>query len=133
MKSFSLTINDFSRGGYELLSGFLPSNYKSLTTFNLTLTNNCAEVVDYKFPCLLDAVMQMNSLRTLRLKIDRSKFRTWYSTEYDFSNLVVKSPSLELIELTLGCYGDVGSLLENFEMAKTVTTDKLQVHTVFIK
>ena len=44
--------------------------------------------------------------------------------EYDFSKLVVKSLSLELIELTISCCGVEGSSPE------TVMTDKLQVHTV---
>ena len=55
INSFTLTINDFSSsGGWGLRSGVLWSNYKSLTTFNLTL-NNCDEVTGNDLPGFLDA------------------------------------------------------------------------------
>ena len=53
--------------------------------------------------------MKVNSLKTLRLKINDSRFRNGDYPKYDFSELVVKSPSLELIELTICHYGDVCS------------------------
>ena len=124
MDSFSLTINEFSgRRGYwnrvdiidyvwGLKSGDLWPNYKSLNTFNLTL-NNRDEVSVSILLELLDAVMKVNSLRTLRLK-----FNHWPGTKYDFRKLEVKSPSLELIELTICRYGDVGSWLETLKWEK---------------
>ena len=111
MDSFTLTINDFSsrtdywdrvniiNSVWGLKSGVLWPNYKSLNTFNLTLNNRNYVSV----PSLLeifDAVMKVNSLRTLRLK-----FNHWPFDQYDFSKLVVKSPSLDLIELTICRYG----------------------------
>ena len=107
MDSFTLTINDFitrdlfgddSDWGLKL-AGLWPS-YKSLNTFNLTL-NNRDDVSVSSFLEFFDAVMKVNSLRTLRVKAASSQL-----TEYDFSQLVVKSPSLELIELTI-CHGGV--------------------------
>ena len=106
MDSFTLTINEFSpAGGYVdevdiinyvwgLKSGDLWANYKSLNTFNLTL-NNIEVIYDPSFSELCEAIVKANSLRTLRLKLNH-----WPSTEYDFSKLVEKIPSLELIELT---------------------------------
>ncbi|XP_015777731.1 PREDICTED: uncharacterized protein LOC107355665 [Acropora digitifera] len=106
MDSFTLTINDFCITGYRsrvdiinyvwgLKSGGLWPNYRSLDTFNLTL-NNQDEVRVSSLLEFFDAVMKVNSLRTLRLKLNRSLF-----PRNDFSKWVVKSPSLELIELTI--------------------------------
>ena len=112
MDSFTLTINDFSspRGYWDRvdainsywvskLGDILPYN-KSLNTFNLTLNNRDgvggSHLLDY-----FNAVRDLKLLRTLRLKINYSPF----FSEYDFSKLVVKSPSLELIELSICCYG----------------------------
>ena len=115
LNSFTLTVNDFSMSSsLELDSGVLWSNYKSLTTFNVAL-NNCIE--PDKLSDFLDAVMKVNSLRTLRLKINYSRFARLYR-QCDLSKLVVKSPSLELIELTISRYGDVGSLLETLKWEK---------------
>ena len=117
MNSFTLTVNDFcSSGSWELGSNILWSKYKSLTTFNLTL-NNCHELSGDDLPIFLDAVMKGNPLRTLRLKIIDSQFTSGFHG-YDFSKLVVKSPSLELIELTISRYGDVGSSLETLKWEK---------------
>ena len=117
MKSFTLTLNDFSSiGSWEYVSGVLWSNYKSLTSLNLTL-NNCDPLSDNGVPGLLDDLMKANSLRTLRLKINDSRYRSG-SPEYDLSELVVKSPSLELIELTISRYGDMESLLETLKWEK---------------
>ena len=117
MNSFTLTVNNFSTSSsLELGSGVLWSNYKSLTTFNLTL-NNCINPGSYKLSDFLDAVMKGNPLRTLRLKIIDSQFTSGFHG-YDFSKLVVKSPSLELIELTISRYGVVGSWLETLKWEK---------------
>ena len=124
MDSFTLTINEFSRiGGFVdrvdiiisvwgLKSGDLWPNYKSLNTFNLTL-NNRDEVTVSSLLEFFDAVMKVNSLRTLRLKLNLFPY-----TKYDFSKLEVKSPSLELIELTLCHYGDVYNWLETLKWEK---------------
>ena len=118
LNSFTLTVNDVTmNSSLELDSGVLWSNYKSLTTFNLTL-NNCIGTGSYKFSDFLDAVMKVNSLRTLRLKINGSQFVSPYG-ECDLSKLVVKSPSLELMELTISRYEDVGSLLETLKWEKS--------------
>ncbi|XP_044171266.1 uncharacterized protein LOC122955568 [Acropora millepora] len=118
INSFTLTINHFSmRGDWGLSSGVLWSNYKSLNTFNLTL-NYWYGVNVYRFRMVLDAVMKVNSLRTLRLKINDLTFRSGDYPEYDFSKLVVKSPSLEFIELTICRYGVVGSWVETLKWEK---------------
>ena len=115
---FTLTINDFTkRGDWGLCSGILWPNYKSLNTFNLTL-NNWGETRFYRLPRLLEAVMTGNSTRTLRLKINDWTFRNGVNLKYYFSGLVVKSPSLELIELTICHYGVVGSWLKTLKWEK---------------
>ena len=137
VSSFTLTINDFSSSSNWGLESVVPwPNYKSLTTFNLTL-NNCAEVSgDYLYEengesliYFLDEVMKVNSLRTLRLKINDSRLLRNRLEEY-CRKLVVKSPSLELVELSTNCYGDVGSSLATLKWEKKSSDDcKLQVHT----
>ena len=116
--SFTLTINDFSSsGGWGVGSGVLWSNFKSLTTFNVTL-NRCDESsVVYDLPILLDEWMNADSLRTLRLKINDAQLRSG-CRGYDFSKFVLKIPSLELIELTIIRYGVVGSSLETLKWEK---------------
>ena len=117
MKSFTLAINDFSSSGdCGLPSSVLWPNYKSLTTFDLTL-NNCNGLIGHKLPIFLDAVIKRNSLRTLRLNIIDSQFTSGFHG-YDFSKLVVKSPSLELIELTISCYGVEASSPETLKWEK---------------
>ena len=117
INSFTLTINDFSsRDNWVLSSGVLWSNCKSLHTFNVTL-NNWDEGSDYTLLAFLDAAMKVNSLRTLRVKINDWTFRNAVYRKYDFSQLVVKSPSLEFIELTI-CHYDVGSWRETFKWEK---------------
>ena len=114
---FTLSINDFCRSGsWRLGSEVLWSNYKSLTTFNLTLYN-CDELLGHDLPIFLDAVIKGNSLRTLKLNIIDSQFTSGFHG-YDFSKLSVKSPSLELIELTISRYGAVGSSLETLKWEK---------------
>ena len=102
------------RGEWGLSSGVLRSNYKSSNTFNLTL-NNWRESSVYRLRRFLDEVMNVNSSRTLRLKINDYRIRNEDYPKYDFSELVVKSPSLELIELTICRYGDVSSWLETLK------------------
>ena len=117
MNSFTLTINDFSSSGcFGLDSGYLLCNYKSLTTVNLTL-NNCDEGSGFDLQYFLELVLNLNSLRTLRLKINDSVFRR-ANRKYDFSELLVESPSLELIELTISRYGVAGSWLETLKWEK---------------
>ena len=118
IKYFTLTINDFgSRGDWGLSSGILWSNYKSLNNFNLTL--NIWYGVDVNsFLTRLDAVLKVNSSKTLRLKINDSRLRNGDYPKYDFSKLVLKSSSLELIELTICRYGVVGSWLETLKWKK---------------
>ena len=112
MDSFTLTINDFSskRNDWDrvdiinsvrgLKSGDLWPTYKSLKTFNLTLDNR-DEVSVSSLLEFLNAVMKVNSARTLRLKINDSSLSNGDYPELDFSGLVLKNPSLELIELTI--------------------------------
>ena len=115
LNSFTLTINDFSgRGNWGLSSGVLFCNSKSLNTFYLTLNNWDGAGVDSLLE-FLNAVMEVNSSRTLRLKINDM---SGDYPEYDFSKLVVKSPSLEFIELTICRYGVVGSWQETLKWEK---------------
>ena len=117
INSFTLTINDVYGGGiWGLSSGVLWSNYKCLTTFNLTL-NSCDVVSGKTLPDVLDAAMKVNSLRTLRLKIDDSSITSTH-LQCDLSEFVVKSPSLELIELTISRFGVDGSSLETLKWEK---------------
>ena len=118
INSFTLTINVFSISGCWGLDSVVPwPNYKYLTTLNLTF-NHYGEVhVD--LPRFLRVVRKVNSLRTLRLKIDHSELRFWigYLEDY-FSEWVLESPSLELIELTITCYGVKWSSLETLKWEK---------------
>ena len=115
---FTLTINDF--GGTGSLGCFfdvLWFKFKSLTTFNMTL-NHCDEKGVFLLSCGFLERMTADSLRTLRLKIHKWAFRNDDYRECDFSNLLVKIPSLELIELTISRYGVVGSSLETLKWEK---------------
>ena len=127
LDSFTLTINDFTRRGdcfkddvidfdWGLkLAGLWPS-YKSLNTFNLSLNlslNNRDKVSVSSLLEFFDAVMKVNSLRTLRLKLHH-----WPYTGYDFSKLEVRSPSLELIELTICHDGVACGWLETLKWEK---------------
>ena len=115
---FTLTINDLSsRTHWGLSPRVLWSNCKSLNTFNLTI-NNWGEVRFYSLPSLLNAVITENSMRTLRLKINDWTSRNGVYPKYDFSGLVVKSPSLELIELTICRYGVEGTSIETLKWEK---------------
>ncbi|XP_015767861.1 PREDICTED: uncharacterized protein LOC107346569 [Acropora digitifera] len=131
MDSFTLTINEFSpAGGYVdivdiinyvwgLESGDLWANYKSLNTFNLTLNNReilrtsrCRE--------FCEAIVKAISLRTLRLKLNHSSD----ASDYDFSKLLQKSPSVELIELTICHKRSFGSLTRRVFWLETLKWEK---------
>ena len=113
LRSVTLIIGDACIGIYGgVIVLFLFSSFRSFTTLDLTL-NNCGHLL----VVFLEAVMKMNSLKTLRLKINDSQF-TRVCFDYDFSELVVKSPSLELIELTISCYGVEGSSPETLKWEK---------------
>ena len=118
ISSFTLTINDLSTGGgWRLSSGVLWPNFKSLNTFDLTL-NNWDEVSVDSLLGFLNTEMKVNSARTLRLKINDLTCRNDDYPEYDFSKLAVKSPTLELIEVTICRYGVVGSWQETLKWEK---------------
>ena len=115
---FTLTINDFDgTGSLGCVFNVLWSNFKSLTTLNVTL-NHCDEQSIDHFYCAFLEGMTADSLRTLRLKIHDSAFRNGYYPENDFSELVLRFPLLELIELTFSRYGVVGSSLETLKWEK---------------
>ena len=125
VNSFTLTINDFSsRCNWGLQSVVPWPNYESLTTFNLTL-NNCAEVSgegffdenDLTLFYFLEEVIKVNTLRTLRLRInDWSYLRD--RLEHCCRNLVAKSPSLELMEVSASSYSGVDSWLATLKWEK---------------
>ena len=119
INSFTLTINNLSviSDWGELSFDVLCSSYKSLNTCNLTL-NNWVEESVYNSLAFLTAAMKVNSLRTLRLKSNDLAFKSGDYPKYDFSKLAVKSPSLELIEVTICRYGVVGSWLETLKWEK---------------
>ena len=102
-----------SRCDWALKLGDLWPNYKSLNTLNLTL-NNYRQGSGDGLRDFLDALVKVNSLRTLRLKINDSQF----TSEDDFSKLVVKCPSLELIEVTICRYGLTRGWLETLKWEK---------------
>ena len=100
INSFTLTTNDFSISGCRALDSIFPwPNYKYLTTLNLTF-NRYSEV-HLALPDFFIEARKVNSLRTLRLKIDHSELILWngYPEDY-FRKWVLESPSLELIELS---------------------------------
>ena len=118
INSFTLTINDFSSGAlWGDSSGVLWSNCKSLHTLNVTL-NKSDEKSVYRLRKFFDAAMKVNSLRTLRLRMNDLTFRNAVYPKYTLNRWVVKSPSLEFIELTICQYGDVGSWLETLKWEK---------------
>ena len=113
LSSFTLIISDFNNGIRDtFLVDILVLHFKTLTALNLTL-NNCGDLL----PEFLDAVMKMIALKILRLRINDSQFASGCHG-HDFSKLVVKSPSLELIELTISCYGVEGSSPETLKWEK---------------
>ena len=118
INSFTLTINVFSISGCWGLDSVFPwPNYKYLTTLNLTFNRYSKVHVD--LPDFLRVARKVNSLRTLGLKIDYSELRFWIGSLEDyFSEWVLESPSLELIELTITCYGVKMSSLETLKWEK---------------
>ncbi|XP_068751416.1 uncharacterized protein [Montipora capricornis] len=103
LNDFSLTINNY--GNIYGVSGIPGSlrQLKSLTTFNLTL-NLCGKGGKEILPCLLEKALEIESLKTLRLKVNDRQIANG-SCGYDFSKFVVMSPSLSLIEVTVSFYG----------------------------
>ncbi|XP_068687950.1 uncharacterized protein [Montipora foliosa] len=103
LNDFSLTINNY--GNISGVSGIPGSlcQLKSLSTLNLTL-NLCGKGGKEILPCLLEKAMEIESLKTLRLKVNDRQSANG-SCGYDFSNFVVMSPSLSLIEVTVSFYG----------------------------
>ncbi|XP_015777735.1 PREDICTED: uncharacterized protein LOC107355670 [Acropora digitifera] len=115
---FTLTINDFGgTGSWGCGFDVLWSDFKSLTTLNVTLNHCYEQSIDHCYYAFLEG-MTADSLRTLRLKIHDSAFRNGDYPEYDFSKLILTFPLLELIELTISRYGVVGSSLETLKWEK---------------
>ena len=108
--SLSLTINEYGEGESHipqvlLYSGvfqYLAQN-TSVITFILTL-NSSKEVSDYWLPGLSDALKKNTSLTTLRLKVN-NHCATGNSRLFDFSELVIESQTLALLELEVSFYG----------------------------
>ncbi|XP_068687961.1 uncharacterized protein [Montipora foliosa] len=102
LNDFSLTINNYGnirpRSCFE---GFF-FQFKSLTTFNLTL-NLCGKPGEDILYGLLEEAVKSQSLKTLRLKVNDSQI-TNGRRRYDFSRYVVTSPSLSLLEVTVTFY-----------------------------
>ncbi|XP_068687962.1 uncharacterized protein [Montipora foliosa] len=103
LNNFSLTINNYGNiGPLSFINGFF-CQFKSLTTFNLTL-NLCGKPGEDILYGLLEEAVKSQSLKTLRLKVNDSQI-TNGRRRYDFSRYVVTSPSLSLIEVTVSFYG----------------------------
>ena len=102
----SLTINNYGNiCGRRDSFAVLLCQLKSLTTLNLSL-NLCCEGDEDILLFLLRGVMENESLKTLRLKVnDPQTGNGSRRYMYDFSDYVVMSPFLSLIELTLSFYG----------------------------
>ena len=108
--TLSLTINECGEGESVIplvlrhsgVFRYLTRN-TSLTTFNLTL-NSSKEVSDDWLPGLCEALEVNSSLTTLRLKVN-NHCATGKSHLYDFSNLLIESRSLSLLELDVSFYG----------------------------
>ena len=116
--SFTLTVSDFTGndgGGFYFEPLF--SDFKSLTTLNVTL-NRCGDFVHEGLPDSMVEAMKTNSLRTLKLEFNDSKLIYGGYRDSDFSDWVVNSPSLELLELSINNYGIVGSSLKTLKWKK---------------
>ena len=108
--TLSLTINEYGEG-----KSYIPELLRdskvfqclaqktSVTTFNLTL-NSSREVSDDWLPGLSDALKKNTSLTTLRLKVN-NHCATGNSRKYDFSELLIESQTLALLELEVSFYG----------------------------
>ncbi|XP_015777962.1 PREDICTED: uncharacterized protein LOC107355855 [Acropora digitifera] len=115
--SFTLTISDFTGSGGEGLDlDVLLSAFKSLTTLNVTLNRCRREVYSLYLSLVVD--METDSLRTLRLKFNDSRTSDHDFFNCNFSEWVLNSPSLELIELSISRYGVVGSSLQTLKWEK---------------
>ncbi|XP_068687948.1 uncharacterized protein [Montipora foliosa] len=103
LNNFSLTINNYGDiYPFTSFGGFF-FQFKSLTTFNLTL-NLCGKRGEEVLYDLLEEAVKSQSLKTLRLKVNDSQI-TNGRRRYDFSRYVVTSPSLSLIEVSVSFYG----------------------------
>ncbi|XP_068751384.1 uncharacterized protein [Montipora capricornis] len=103
LNNFSLTINNYGDiCPFSRFKGFF-FQFKSLTTFNLSL-NLCGKRGEERLYGLLEEAVKSQSLKTLRLKVNDSQI-TNGRRRYDFSRYVVTSPSLSLIEVTVSFYG----------------------------
>ena len=113
--SFTLTVSDFT-GSDSLGLDLDPllSDFKSLTTLNMTL-NRCADFVYEDLPDSLVDAIKTNSLRTLRLKFNDSSYENFSTYSDSFSEWLVNSPSLKVIELSFSRYGVVGSSLNTLK------------------
>ncbi|XP_068751375.1 uncharacterized protein [Montipora capricornis] len=102
LNNFSLTINNYGNiRPRSCFKGFF-FQFKSLTTFNLTL-NLCGKPGEDILYGLLEEAVKSQSLKTLRLKVNDSQI-TNGRRRYDFSRYVVTSPSLSLLEVTVSFY-----------------------------
>ncbi|XP_044171256.1 uncharacterized protein LOC114961641 isoform X2 [Acropora millepora] len=116
--SFTLTVSDFTGSdGLGLYVVPLLSDFKSLTTLNVTL-NRCGDFVYEGLPDSLVEAMKTNSLRTLRLKFNDSSYEDFYNYGESFSEWLVNSPSLKVIELSFSRHGVVGSSLQTLKWEK---------------
>ena len=116
--SFTLTVSNCTGSdGWGLNIDPLLSDFKSLTTLNVTL-NRCGDFVDEGLPDLLVEAIKTNSLRTLRLKFNDSSDEHFYNYAESFSEWVVNSSSLKVIELSITRYGVVGNSLRTLKWEK---------------
>ncbi|XP_015767989.1 PREDICTED: uncharacterized protein LOC107346689 isoform X2 [Acropora digitifera] len=117
VESFTLTISDFTGSGGEGLDlNFLLGAFKYLTTLNVTLNHYRRHV--YSLYISLVHYMKRDLLRTLRLKFNDSRLSDDDFFSCEFSEWVLNSLSLELIELSISRYGVVGSSLQTLKWEK---------------
>ena len=117
--SLTLTVSDFTgNDGVGVGVDFEPllSDFKSLTTLNVTFNRGDEFYESLHF--LLEKVIKTNSLRTLRLKFNDSRYEGFYIYGDSISRWVVNSPSLKVGELYLSRYGVVGSSLNTLKWEK---------------
>ena len=116
--SFTLTVSNCTgNDDWGLNIDPLLSDFKSLTTLNVTL-NRCGDFVHEGLPDSMVEAMKTNSLRTLRLKCNNSSYEDFYTYGESFSEWLVNSPSLKVIELSISRYGVVGSSLKTLKWEK---------------
>ena len=116
--SFTLTVSNCTGSDdWGLNIDPFLSDFKSLTTLNVTL-NRCGDFVHEGLPDSMVEAMETNSLRTLRLKCNNSSYEDFYTYGDSFSEWLVNSPSLKVIELSVSRYGVVGSSLHTLKWEK---------------